>query len=118
MRQGRLQRTGAIAPRTATDHPAADAQSLSRLPVGRNAGGAIMAEIPWNFRIQPDPGREYFVAVTSGLRISWWNPRRAWAFQRYTLEEPGRCASTQLGGSGRPLKVGGAIHLTYGRFPL
>ena len=44
-----------------------------------------MAEIPWNFRIQPDPSREYFVAATSGLRISWWNPRRAWAFQRYTL---------------------------------
>jgi len=44
-----------------------------------------MAEIRWNFQIQPEPGREYIVAATSGLRLAWWNPRRAWAFQRYSL---------------------------------
>ena len=43
-----------------------------------------MAEIPWNFRIQPDSSREYFVAFTIGLRLSWWNPLRQWAFYRYT----------------------------------
>ena len=43
-----------------------------------------MAEIPWNFRNQPEPSREYFVTVTIGLRLSWWNPLRLWAFHRYT----------------------------------
>ena len=69
----------------AVAHRAAELDRWADYQVEGNGGDTVMAEIPWNFRIQPDPSREYLVAATSGLRISWWNPRRAWAFQRYTL---------------------------------
>jgi len=43
-----------------------------------------MAEIAWTFRIQPNLEREYFVAATSGLVISWWNPLKVRAFLLYS----------------------------------
>ncbi|MGQ0604454.1 MAG: hypothetical protein ACT4QE_22465 [Anaerolineales bacterium] len=69
-----------------------------------------MAEIPWNFRIQPDPSREYFVAATSGLEVSWRNPRKIWAFQRYTwriieqLNRSAGCVGFALRATFRPLE--------------
>ena len=65
-----------------------------------------MAKIPWTFRIQPDPNREYFVVFTSGLAVSmsWRNLRKLWAFQQYTrrilekLKETEGCVAFALGG--------------------
>ena len=65
-----------------------------------------MAKIPWTFRIQPDPNREYFVVFTSGLAVSvsWRNLRKLWAFQQYTrrilekLNESEGCVAFALGG--------------------
>jgi len=64
-----------------------------------------MAKIPWAFRIQPDPNREYFVVFTSGLAVSvsWRNLRKLWAFQQYTrrilekLNESEGCVAFALG---------------------
>ena len=64
-----------------------------------------MAKIPWMFRIQPDPNREYFVVFTSGLAvsISWRNLRKLWAFQQYTrrilekLKQSEGCVAFALG---------------------
>jgi len=65
-----------------------------------------MAKIPWTFRIQPDPNREYFVVFTSGLAVSvsWRNLRKLWAFQQYTrrilekLNQSEGCVAFALGG--------------------
>ena len=65
-----------------------------------------MAKIPWTFRIQPDPRREYFVVFTSGLAVSfsWRNLRKLWAFQQYTrlilekLKQSDGCVAFALGG--------------------
>ena len=43
-----------------------------------------MAKIPWSFRVQPDPSRDYVVAATTGLGVSWQEFRKIWAFQVYT----------------------------------
>ena len=64
-----------------------------------------MAKIPWTFRIQPDPEREYFVVFTSGLAVSvsWRNLRKLWAFQQYTrrilekLNQSEGCVAFALG---------------------
>ena len=64
-----------------------------------------MAKIPWTFRIQPDPDREYFVVFTSGLAVavSWRNLRKIWDFQGYTrrilekLNETEGCVAFALG---------------------
>ena len=64
-----------------------------------------MAKIPWTFRIQPDPDREYFVVFTSGLAVafSWRNLRKLWAFQGYTsrilekLNQTEGCVAFALG---------------------
>jgi quinol monooxygenase YgiN len=64
-----------------------------------------MTKIPWTFRIQPDPDREYLVIFTSGLAIavSWRNLRKLWAFQQYTrrilekLNESDGCVGFALG---------------------
>ena len=45
----------------------------------------LMTKIPWDFRIQPDPNRDYIVAFTTGLAVDWWDFRKLFAFQRYTL---------------------------------
>jgi len=71
-----------------------------------------MAKIPWTFRIQPDPNREYFVVFTSGLAvsISWRNLRKLWAFQQYTrrilekLNGSKGCVAFALGGKIKSLE--------------
>ena len=71
-----------------------------------------MAKIPWTFRIQPDPDREYFVVFTSGLAVSvsWRNLRKLWAFQQYTrrilekLNESEGCVAFALGGKIKSLE--------------
>ncbi len=69
-----------------------------------------MAEIPWNFRSQTDPSRDYFVAFTIGLRLSWWNPLRLWAFHRYTqgiieqLNQSAGCVGFSLRTTFRPFE--------------
>jgi quinol monooxygenase YgiN len=71
-----------------------------------------MAKIPWTFRIQPDPNREYFVVFTSGLAvsISWRNLRKLWAFQQYTrrilekLNGAEGCVAFALGGKIKSLE--------------
>jgi len=44
-----------------------------------------MTKIPWKFRTQPDPNREYIIAATTGLQADWQNLRKMFAFLRYTL---------------------------------
>lgn len=44
-----------------------------------------MTKIPWSFQTQPDPDREYIVAYTTGLAVDWWDLRKLFAFQHYTL---------------------------------
>jgi hypothetical protein len=64
-----------------------------------------MAKIAWSFRIQPDPNREYIVAATTGLGVSWRDFRKIFSFQVYT-----RRIIDQLNGS--PDCVGFALHGT------
>jgi len=65
-----------------------------------------MAKIPWSFRIQPDSNREYIVAATTGLGVSWKEFRKILAFQDYT-----RRIIDQLNGSAGC--VGFALRATF-----
>ena len=54
-----------------------------------------MTKIPWTFRTQVDPKREYVVAATTGLAVSWREVRKLWAFQVYTRRIIAQLNSTE-----------------------
>ena len=70
----------------------------------------MMAKIPWSFIIQPESSREYFVAATSGLFVSWRDLHRIWAFQQYTrriieqLNQSPGCVGFALRATFRPIE--------------